>query len=785
MMRRVLIFFRGVGVLIVMFFLAVYGYLIVWGLPAGVQQLLLQELEALGLVVKVDRLRLDFGGGIEARGLHLYKNVDKEDRWLDIDRAHIDVSWVGWLRGRPLVERASVANAKIFLPIGRRVLKLSEVNAAVEFLENRMEVQYASAQFLNVMLEFQGGVWLNGTPEGLPEIKLSRETDIESLSAAEAPWERVIRWMEEIKTSPFCKVEVQFELSTRSPKDARVFFSLNGKRFRWRETVVERLHGIGSYRNQLLSLDVLEADFERGGIMLSAKVDGGKREFICKLSSNVDFSLFAQSAMGAWGEVARRVVFEELPLLEVTARGGWKEREVNYNLQLDLDWRNFSYNAVKCRRLFLPIGFDGNRWLVPEGLVETEHGELKMDFFSSRDPQEVRGKAHSTIDPRILLGMAGEAMDRFLESLAFRNKGPEIDVRISGKGLGEGDYKIDGSAGGERFSYKGVEIKRMSADFSFEGGVLTVPRLLVEREEGTLSGALIQDFKRKRVTLRKLQSTLTVSEVAPALGSKFVSYVSPYRFDRRPSLSIDGILDLADEKKKLDTDLVVEVNADSAMAYDLLGKTFRLESPQGQVRIRDRSLFIDLRAAGMYGGRLQGNFSSELLNVNHPPFRTVLSLSQANVSDAFLHLFNYQESSGKLDVRVEMQGGLGDQSSFVGHGNITIRDGYILSIPFLGGLSSILGTLIPGFGFAKADRAMADFKIAKGAVSTENLTISSTLFTLIGNGEYQFVRDNLNLNMRANMRGVVGLLLFPVSKIFEYHGSGSLGNPVWKPKLTD
>jgi hypothetical protein len=782
---RVLNFFGGMGVLIATIFLALYVYLLVWGLPEGVQKLVLKELEDRGLVVGVDGLKLDLSGGIDARGLRLYKHRMSEDRWLEIDRAYIDVGWLAWLRGRSLLKKASVINAKIFVPVGRQILRLSEVNASVEFWEDRMEVQYASAQFLNVMLQFQGGVWLDGTPEGLPEMKISGEADLESLPEEEAPWERVIRWMEEVKTSPFCKVDVQFELSTRNPKDARVVFSISGQKFRWRETMVEHLHGIGSYRNRLLSLDVLEADFERGGMMLSAKVDGRKREFVCKLSSDVDLSLFAQSAKGPWGEVARRVVFNELPLLEMTVRGNWKDREVNYNLQLDVDWRNFSYNEIKCKRLFLPVGFDGNRWLVPEGLVETEHGQLKMDFLSSHDPLVVKGKAYSTINPRILVGTGGKALDRFLESLAFKNKGPEVDLKISGKGLKDGEYKIDGSAGGEDFLYKGVEIKRVSGDFSYEGGVLMVPRLLVEREEGALSGALIHDFKRRRVTLRKLQSTLNVSEVAPALGSKFVSYVSPYRFHRRPALAIDGVVDLADEKKKLDTDLVVDVNADSTMAYDLLGKTFHFEAPQGQVRIRDRSLFLDLRGAGMYGGRLQGNFSSELLPVEHPPFHTVLSLTNANVNDAFTHLFNYKECSGKLDVKVEIRGGIGNQLSFVGEGNIAMRGGYILSIPFLGGLSSILGTLIPSFGFAKADRAVADFKIGKGAVSTENLTISSALFTLIGNGEYEFVKDNLNLDMRANMKGVAGLLLFPVSKIFEYNGSGPLSNPVWKPKLTE
>jgi len=54
---------------------------------------------------------------------------------------------------------------------------------------------------------------------------------------------------------------------------------------------------------------------------------------------------------------------------------------------------------------------------------------------------------------------------------------------------------------------------------------------------------------------------------------------------------------------------------------------------------------------------------------------------------------------------------------------------------------------------------------------------------LIGNGNYDFVEDKIELDVRLNVRGPAGLVLFPVSKLFEYRGTGTLAQTRWEPKL--
>ena len=52
---------------------------------------------------------------------------------------------------------------------------------------------------------------------------------------------------------------------------------------------------------------------------------------------------------------------------------------------------------------------------------------------------------------------------------------------------------------------------------------------------------------------------------------------------------------------------------------------------------------------------------------------------------------------------------------------------------------------------------------------------------MLGHGKIDFMKDDLDLDIRVDANGA-GALLTPIYKLFEYHGSGSLTKPVWRPK---
>jgi hypothetical protein len=118
-----------------------------------------------------------------------------------------------------------------------------------------------------------------------------------------------------------------------------------------------------------------------------------------------------------------------------------------------------------------------------------------------------------------------------------------------------------------------------------------------------------------------------------------------------------------------------------------------------------------------------------------------------------------------------------------GKGNLLIENGNVLAMPIFGPLSLLLNEIIPGFGYQNAREATTDFNVANGAITTRNLLIHGKGFSMIGNGVIYYLDDRMNMNMRLNAQGLPGLVLFPVSKIFEYESVGSAKHPKWRPKL--
>ena len=118
-----------------------------------------------------------------------------------------------------------------------------------------------------------------------------------------------------------------------------------------------------------------------------------------------------------------------------------------------------------------------------------------------------------------------------------------------------------------------------------------------------------------------------------------------------------------------------------------------------------------------------------------------------------------------------------------GSGSLRVEDGQVFAIPILGPLSEIINKIIPGSGLHSARLATADFLVQDEKIITKNLSIDGAGFSLLGRGDIFFMNDKMDMSVRINARGLPGLVLFPVSKLFEYVSTGSVSNPEWRAKI--
>ena len=118
-----------------------------------------------------------------------------------------------------------------------------------------------------------------------------------------------------------------------------------------------------------------------------------------------------------------------------------------------------------------------------------------------------------------------------------------------------------------------------------------------------------------------------------------------------------------------------------------------------------------------------------------------------------------------------------------GEGELTVTDGNVFAIPFLGPFSEILTKVFPGVGYNRAHKASASFGIADGIITTKNFLISGKEFSMLGGGRIWFLDDRMDFDIRINAQGLPGAIFLPVSKLLEYRTVSKFSKPEWRPKI--
>lgn len=748
-----------------------------WGLPDRVKGYVQKELEQQGLQVDFQKLLLDPSGGLLADRLTVYRGGEREQVWVQVDRVRIGIGWLSWWRGQPFIQSASIRNASLQIPLGpTESIRLEEMSADVIFKIKKIEVVDARARVLNFMLQLKGSVDLNGRPPARP----TTDRDIEY---RENLWRSIRKYSSDFEGERPIQLSLEFKTPTLNPENSEATLLLNAQKSRWRGVQIEELGAVARLEQRRLVLEDIHIQLARGEWVAKGEWDLEERYSRIEFQSTLDWSAFAHAFPGKVGEALKKLSFEDPARCSGRLRTFF-DPDFRFDLQVDLNWKKFSYGNVVFHSLTIPLAVDSTRLLISGMNLSGAKGNLSLSTLVDRKKPEIQGRLKSTLDPTVFKGVFGEGVDRFLSSLSFHEKGPELDIKVEGNSMVYSDWKFFGKASLEKGSYKKVFIESASSDLLFQNHQLTLTHLKVKRPEGEAKGKIVYDFQDRSLLLDPIVSSVMVRDIATMFGAVFDSYVKPYVLSVPPQVTAQGKIDLLPGRADPIHDLKVQIHSEGVLDYVFLGKTLQFTKPKVELTIQKKILQVQSKSAELFGGKFGLLYKMDLTNP-HPDFNASISFQDSDFQQFMKIFYNYDNAKGLMTSKINIAGVLGDFSSFQGDGNFSIRDGYILSIPFLGGLSELLNVVIPNFGYAKADKATMSFQMKEGKMKTEDLDISSAAFTMIGNGGYDFVKDDLDLNMRANVKGVMGLLLFPVSKLFEYHGSGPMKEVKWTPKILD
>jgi hypothetical protein len=111
----------------------------------------------------------------------------------------------------------------------------------------------------------------------------------------------------------------------------------------------------------------------------------------------------------------------------------------------------------------------------------------------------------------------------------------------------------------------------------------------------------------------------------------------------------------------------------------------------------------------------------------------------------------------------------------------------IWEIPVFGILSPVLDAILPGLGSSRASEGSATFTVHNGVISSDDLEIRASIMRLRYWGNVD-LRGRVDAQAEAELLRdtwivgrVLSLALWPVSKLFQYHITGTLHQPKSDP----
>ncbi len=432
-------------------------------------------------------------------------------------------------------------------------------------------------------------------------------------------------------------------------------------------------------------------------------------------------------------------------------------------------------------------------WQLPDLQLASGRTKLGLHLAGDGVTGQFTGGLAGRFDPDSLRPLfpqtnaaGGFAICTFTEPLA-------LDAAIQGDLRNLATLSATGHLAATNFAVRGQWIENVAAAFDYRGLIAHFFNPRLARASGSqiiTADRVTLDLNTRWIWFTNGFSTAEPMVAARAIGPKTARTVEPYQFLAPPTARVNGGVALQTrmdgDREVTDADLTFEVLQPAPFRWE------RLASPQltGTIHWLGQILILTNMSARFYDGDSRG-WAVFDFRPAHPGADYRFSFT---VTNADLHLLatDLDSPTNRLEGRLSGWVDITNAStetveSWQGRGHAVLRDGLIWDIPVFGILSPVLNKVSPGLGNNRATEAAADFITTNGVLATDSLIIRSTMSRV----EY---RGTINLQQQVDARVTLEMLrntpllgyfistaLRPLSKVFEYRVTGSLGNPRTTP----
>jgi hypothetical protein len=554
---------------------------------------------------------------------------------------------------------------------------------------------------------------------------------------------------------------------------------------------LETVQCSGQWHPPALNLSKLQVGLYGKQAEARARLNVSNRELQGQVTLNFDLHQIAPLLPTNTQQWLQKYTWETSPQVEAQARmilPAWTNPQLDWQRGvLPTLWLDGNFQAGSGSFRTIPVvaarshfSFSNLVWRLPDLIVDRPEGRVQLDVLHSSRTEEYRIDVRGRVDPKALIPLLEQTNTNVWD---FFELGAPAVFEGSVWGPWSGDSgAIEGRIAVTNFIVRGEHVDDLETRIRYTNGLVEISDMLIHKDEKSLTVPKASYGIGERVFLfTNIQSTLDPMVVARAIGPKAATTIAPYHFEGAPAVTVNGSLALRDSPL-------------ANLTFDITGGPFRwysLNLPKigGTVHWHEDLLNISNLQGAFYGGQIAG-----LAHLDFTPASGTEVNFQARAADVDLHLLmrdlapetNKLEGTLRYDL-VITSGNTKNLQNWQGQGSAKLSDGLLWDIPAFGMFSPLLNAISPGLGNSRAEEASATFIITNSMIVTKDLEIRASAMRLQYRGTVD-LEGNVNARAEAKLfhdaKGVgplVGLMLMPLTKIFEYKVTGTLGHPKKQP----
>jgi hypothetical protein len=438
-----------------------------------------------------------------------------------------------------------------------------------------------------------------------------------------------------------------------------------------------------------------------------------------------------------------------------------------------------AFRGVTCSAFATHFGLTNFHWRLPDAVLTRPEGTLQIDYAGHAFDPAFRLALRGGVNPWAALPLLSEEGQFGLKFVEFP-QAAFIDGVVTGDLEKLELLRFEGNVAGTNVIVRGEPFLDFKARAIYSNQWIYLHEPIAHRTTNEVLSATLGaiDTKNALMYVTNGFSTTDPYRFTKIIGPMTYKAIAPYIFEKPPVVKAEGIIPLMNAH---DADIRFQITGDDFSYW-----RFHMQKADAGVYWHHEFLDVTNVTAKFYGGDMEweGHFKFKEDDRADYQFKGVCTNADLTllIHDLLPEATNRFE--GTLHgVLVITDANSESIQSWKGHGQATMKNGFLWNMPIFGIFSEPLDAIHPGLGKSKIYSGTGTFKVENGKVYTKDMEVRAPAFRLKYDGSVDF-DGNLDAKVEAELfrntwlfGRMVSAVFWPIAKVLESKVTGNLAAP--------